>query len=428
MDFSNDNFERFQSRVKNNLGENSLIWQLRDSLFAVAFYCPANKSSPLLNIPGSDIIGLSKELLKKTPDTIPTDHVQINTCVLLPSSRSNHVGRLLPFIAEQSEKCSILTIGDTALAKANQEEVAYSASIGDSWKHRFRINHYFQARKHTALLAEIMPGQLTQKQLATIRMFFSRFFAWSDVWRTYFLVSQPSTIICTFEKAPYAKSFFYVGREMGIPKRIHWFHGLRHASLQSTLATDLWCMTPGDLRFFNGRLPTDCIASIKENPECLQLAAEVGVIDPRNNLQVPLHFLFLGPGANESYNKSMRFEDLRVIKSIQTAYGDKIKWRFRPHPSRIERFREELMEIGITVDDFSTQPLYEDLKWAHAVGSATSSLMLDWRKTGRELFWVQAEVRNLCGVDELIDDGIGTHLDKNSGVAELARMFPQLVS
>lgn len=428
MDYSNENFERFQSQIETSIGVDSLIWLIRDSIFAEAFYCKANKPNFIHATPGGDIISLARELMKKSTMAIPTDHAQIDTCVLLPSPRSNHVGRLLPFIADQSGKCSILTIGDAAMVEANRNAIACSASIGGSWKHKFRINHYIQARKHTALLAEIMPAQFTQKQVASIRMLFSRFFAWTEVWREYFSVSQPSTIICTFEKAPYAKSFFYVGREMGIAQRIHWIHGLRHASLQATLATELWCMTPGDLRFFDGKLPTDCIASIMDNPECLQLATEIGVIDPRNNIKGPLHFLFLGPGANESYNKSMRLEDLRVIKSIQTAYGDKIKWRFRPHPSKIDRFREELTEIGITVEVFSTQQLYEDLKWAHAVGSATSSLMLDWQKTGRELFWIQAEVRTLCGVDELIDDGIGTHLGKNSGVTELARIFPQLVS
>jgi hypothetical protein len=71
--------------------------------------------------------------------------------------------------------------------------------------------------------------------------------------------------------------------------------------------------------------------------------------------------------------------------------------------------------------------LYDDLKWAQAVCSATSSLLLDWQETGRALFWVQAELRNISGVNELVEDGIGIHLSITNCVEQIKKSFPQLI-
>jgi len=98
-------------------------------------------------------------------------------------------------------------------------------------------------------------------------------------------------------------------------------------------------------------------------------------------------------------------------------------WRFRPHPGNIPRFREDLTALGMDQVDISTNSLRDDLQWAHAAGSPFSSVLVDMKQTGRKIFWVQEKIRPLYGVDELIREGYGIHVDSSSVVSRIREAF-----
>lgn len=419
MDYSNESFERFQQAISKAHGNDSLHWSLRDALFAEAFYGKANRLRKLFRFPGGWLVALLAQYVRERrgaesayPESPP------DAChYLFLSTRNNHTRRLMPLLeSEMGEGRACVAWygvpGIPELAPASLQPVLHS--VAGAWTRHIRFPDIQEASRLTRELEAILPEDLDAPKLAAIRVYLVQFMAWRRFWLER-LQNRPSKIISTFEKAPRVKAFFHAAWELGIPDRIHWVHGLRHASIQATLASELWCMTPGDVRFFKERVPNFCTPRVRKNPEAAELAAAIGVLDPASLRQdEPIHFLFLGPGLEASYAKEMRMADLAVISKIQHDLGDRISWRFRPHPSASDRFRAELTAAGIEVQDFSTRHLHDDLKWSHAVGSSWSSLLLDIRETGRHIFWVQAEIRTLGAVDELIADGIGIHLSKSS--------------
>jgi hypothetical protein len=428
MDYSNESFERFQQAISEAHGNDSLLWRLRDALFAEAFYGKANRLRKLFRFPGGWLLVLLALYLRERrgsyaayPNSPP------DAChYLFPSPRNNHMRRLLPMLESETgagEAC-VAWYGVPGIPELAPESLRDSFhSVAGAWTRHIRFPDFQEASRLTRELEAILPEDLDAPKLAAIRVYLVQFLAWRRFWLER-LGSRPSKIISTFEKAPRVKAFFHAAWELGVPVRIHWVHGLRHASIQSTLATELWCMTPGDVRFFKDRVPVFCTPSVRKNPEAAELSAAIGVLDPASLRQGdPIHFLFLGPGLEASYTKEMRMADLAVIRKIQREFSDRIAWRFRPHPSAIERFRDELTHAGIDIQDFSTRHLHEDLKWSHAAGSAWSSLLLDISETGRPIFWVQAEIRSLGAVDELIADGIGTHLDLLSASEKLTALW-----
>lgn len=431
MDYSNESFERFQQTLKLEVEEESLLWQLRDALFAEAFYGKKRKFPWLYSLPFGWLLVLAflwiqswRNLARRS---IPISSAASHHFLFL-SERNNHTARLLPLYREirKSNSCAawynIKNLGELAQLDERDE----FKFIAGEWTIKIRFQDIYAASRLSKKLAGIFPEDLTKSDRNTITIYLVEFFAWQRFWES---TLDPSCqyIASTFEKSSIAKAFFYVAHSLDAQHRIHWIHGLRHASLQSTLASELWCMTPGDVRFFEKCLPIYCTAHVKGNPEAAELAATISVLDPASLRESDsIHFLFLGPGEEKSYTKDMRMSDLAIIKSLQQHFNSRIQWRFRPHPSATDRFRKELIEAGITIEDFSSGHLHDDLKWAHAIGSSWSSLLLDVRATGRPIFWIQSEIRNLGAVDELIEDGIGVHLDATTGVDRLQQAFPTL--
>ena len=427
MDYSNENFETFQTTLREHVTEDSLIWQLRDALFSEAFYGRSRWLDRMNHLPGGWLVSLYAQFLqaRHTSKANQPPAPEPGQChFLFLSARNNHTRRLYPMLRDQladGNSRAWFTVKGV-LNTIDSDDCPQLYYIACEWSRHFLCEDVFTATKLTRKLGEIFPQYLPKTSLARIRIYFIQFLAWRRFWITA-LGENPRMVVSTFEKSAYVKAFFHAARQLQVPRRIHWVHGLRHASIQATLATELWCMTPGDVRYFQPRVPDFCTVSVKRNPETDELVRDVGVLTPADFAGLEqIHFLFLGPGTEASYTREMRMADLAIIRKAQQELGDRIAWRFRPHPSAADRFRLELVEAGITVEEFTTGPLNEDLKWAHAVGSSWSSLLLDIRETGRPIFWVQAEIRNLGAVDELIADGIGIHIDSDSVIRELKKL------
>lgn len=344
--------------------------------------------------------------VKKNKDNLDA----VDRCVVIPSNRSNHIGRLVPYIKENPATYGVFTTTRLSIKFEKKHQVNWIYDSTGQCLIEIKLLHFYKAKKELSEITKKIPIDFTRKQKLLIFLYLSEFHVWVELWNKWLLASRPKQIITTFECSSSAKALFYVARQLGIPSRIHWYGGMRHAVLQSTLATDLWCQTKNDAEYFKRKVPIECNVEVKENPETQRLAKEIGILNSNAPVPVPMNFLFLGPGANPIYTKAMRIADLKVIKAIQDIFSDKIVWRMRPHPSRIDRFVGELKEAGVIANDISTRPLNDDLKWAHAVGTATSTLLLDLSKTGRHLFWVQARLRTISSVDEHVSNGIGKHL------------------
>ena len=348
---------------------------------------------------------------------------------LFCSARNNHINRLYPLFKDTSAEQDLCGwVSDSAVfGKIDETHNSLLKRIDGQWARMLKWKHFSEANKLCRELASAIPGFFSKTDMRKIHVFFVMFLTWKEVWES---VLHPDVreVYCTFEKSPVVKAFYAAAKDFGVPKRIHWIHGLRHSSIQSTYATELWCMTKGDVRFFETRVPTYCKPMKKRNPEADMMIEAIGIKRPREYYEDSVHFLFLGPGLESSYSEGMRLEDLNIIKSAQEALGNSVTWRFRPHPSAVKRFQSELEKVGVRIDEFSSYPLNEDLKWADAVGSSWSSLLLDVKETGRPIFWVQSKLRTLGGVDELVEDGVGYHASQESFEHRLTEVFDLEVS
>jgi len=345
----------------------------------------------------------------------------VNDHYLFVSGRSNHMGRMLSLLKGKSTSsewvawCANNEAYDTVSAHFPKRAI----KIRGEWTKFIKLKHLYDAYSWSRKCKQLFSDELDRVQVGSVCLYLVKYFAWVEFWSSN-ISKETTSVVVTFEKSDVAKSMLSAAKDKGVPHRVHWVHGLRHASLQSTFSTELWCMTPGDVRFFSPRVPDFCKPVLKSNPEAIDLIDRVGVVNPSTFSDIStLHFLFLGPGLEASYPREMRMADMEVIRKAQEEFGARIRWRFRPHPAAIERFESELKDAGINAEYFSTGDLDADLRWSHIIGSSWSSLLLDIRETGRPILWVQAELRDLGAVDELVADGIGTHVDTETVIPVL---------
>jgi hypothetical protein len=246
-------------------------------------------------------------------------------------------------------------------------------------------------------------------------------------WRRFWegrISTDTEFVLTTYEKDPCAKALLGVAKAQNVAVRIHWAHGLPHNSQQSTFASEMWCLTPPDVSYFSNVLPKYCTPRYKPSPEGLELAGRVGTLHPDDRMTFrPIHFLVLGPGCDPLYTKSDQVADLKVIAIAKRAFGDAIWWRFRPHPGNVPAFVQALTEAGLEGESVSTGPLDQDIAWAHAVGSAFSSVVIDAGLCGRTMFWTHESIRTLYSVDRLIAAGFGIHLGSENVVSRLKETF-----
>ena len=438
LNFTSESFESFQAILKNRCSPESWTWLLRDGIFATITHDPLSlrriirSKEALLVLPGGWMLWLLIYKVQAMLGRIPPPPTPTSTAhhLLFLSTRSNHIKRMLPLLRECNQKAS-------CLGWANQAQILQL--IDKDLKHRMRLasNAWaFQLRVADLCVAASCAGDLKRSldshhipwlQRGKVRIYIAIFLAWRRFWEQQFKF-QPESVLTTYEKDPMAKAMLHVAWEIGVPKRIHWAHGLRHASLQSTFSSELWCLIEPDVGYYRRILPAHCTPVHKQSPEALQLVQDIGILDKKDLQGLhSVNFLFLGNGFDSAYTDQMRIRDMEVIRQAMTTLKSQLNLRFRPHPGAVEKFKETLNELGLHDVDFSTRSLHEDLKWAHAVGGSFSSVLLDVLPTGRKVFWVQSEIRPLYGVDELIRQGYGIHVDSSTVVPRLREAFGFLV-
>lgn len=422
-DYSSANFLRFQELLRREAGEASLLWLLRDGLFAAIFndhwqirQVLRSKDGMLL-VPCGWILWVLLHVLqgrRKRGAMPPDQRKPAMAHFLFLSPRSNHFKRLHPLMREMAATttCMGWITRQEILPLIPNEDAAAFTFIAEHWPAWVRPSDLWTAARESRRLKKLLGPRMSRSQLAASRIHMVKFLAWRRFWRLEFRASKPDLLVITYEKDPVAKAMFEAGREAGVPRRVHWAHSLRHGSLQATLATELWCMTELDVDYFRPLLPSGCQALHRLNPESAELIRTIGMLDENSFAgSTPRRFLFLGSGKDVAYTREQSEADMGVIRKAMDAFGDKVQWRFRPHPGNVDGFKADLQALGLGAVELSQKPLHEDLAWAQGVGSTFSSVLVDVKPTGRKIFWVHDEIRNLYGVDELIRGGFGVHLD-----------------
>jgi hypothetical protein len=431
-DFSSANFIRFQDLLRKEVEEASLLWLLRDGLFAAIFNDTrqirrvARSKDGLLLIPGGWILWLLLRVLhghwKRSGKTL-NQRKPATAHFLFISPRSNHFKRIHPLMNEMAAtmSCRGWIAGQQILPLLQNRDAAAFSFICEYWTAWVKPADLWTAARESRHLKKLLGPRMKRLQHATSCIHIVSFLAWLRFWRHEFRASTPELLVITYEKAPVAKAMFEAGREAGVPRRIHWAHSLRHGSLQATLATELWCMTELDVDYFRPLLPSGCQALYRENPESAELIRTIGMLDENSFADTtPRRFLFLGSGKDVAYTREQSEADMGVIRNALDAFGDKVEWRFRPHPGNVDGFRADLQAVGLGDVELSQRPLNEDLAWAQGVGSTFSSVLVDVKPTGRKIFWVHDDIRTLYGVDELIRGGFGVHLDSSQVIQRLS--------
>lgn len=430
-DFSNESFEEFENLLrKASIDESSLAWKLRDMTFSALYHDPPTwkrircSRNALFAIPGGWIAWLyshhfSQRLVKTRPTLRAFDHH-----FLCLSARSNHIQRIIPEATARSScgSCTIWATNSIAAESLRNLSSAHIQVVETPWADFLDPNCIEVAQRESRrILSAITPvSRLAASKLSVSLAIYQ---AALGFWRNS-LTGQPKTVLTTYEKDPVAKAMLAVAGETGIAERIHWTHGLRHSSQRVTLANQLWCLKANDAHYFQSKVPHGCVACHRPSPESIQWLETIGRVPPET-LRNPsaIRFLVLGSGFDPGYTREMSLADLGVIAKASKDLGDRVHWRFRPHPGNIQRFREDLAAVGLHEIDFSSRTLAEDLEWSDAVGSTFSSVAMDIEPTGRPIFWIHAEIRTLYSVDQMIREGYGIHIDSANAAKKIRETF-----
>lgn len=434
LDFTGESFERFQALLKERCSPESWVWLLRDGIFGTITHDPLSfrriirSKELLLLLPGGWMLWLLIHKVQAMVGRIPAPPppAAASHHLLFLSARSNHIKRVLPLLRQFNENaCCLGWANQSKILQLIDADLKPSMRLaGNAWAFHLRMADLGTAASCAGELSQSLGSlSIPWLQRGKVRIYIAVFLAWRRFWEQQFR-TRPETVLTTYEKDPMAKAMLCVAREIGVPERIHWAHGLRHASLQSTFASELWCLIEPDVPYYRRLLPTDCKLVFKQSPESIELIQDIGILTENDlkGLKV-VHFLFLGNGFDSTYPPEASQADLAVIRTAMNELGAQVNWRFRPHPGNILQFKADLAALGLDQVEISTNSLRDDLQWAHAAGSPFSSVLVDMKQAGRKVFWVQEVIRPLYGVDELIREGYGTHVDSKTVSSRIREAF-----
>jgi hypothetical protein len=434
LNFTGESFERFQALLKDRSSPESWVWLLRDGIFGTITHDPLSfrriirSKEALLILPGGWMLWLLihklQAMLGRIPAPPPPAHASYH--LLFLSTRSNHIKRVLPLLRDfnQTALCLGWANQSKILQLIDEDLKPQMRLTSNSWAFHLHLADLRAAASCAKDLGKSLGSlHIPWLQRGKVRIYIALFLAWRRFWEQQFK-SRPQLVLTTYEKDPMAKAMLHVAKQIGVPERIHWAHGLRHASLQSTFASELWCLIEPDVPYYRRLLPADCTPVFKQSPESIELIQDIGILDENDLKELKVvNFLFLGNGFDSAYPAEASQADLSVIRTAMRELGAQVNWRFRPHPGNIPRFKEDLSALGLEQVDISTNSLRDDLQWAHAAGSPFSSVLVDMKQAGRKVFWVQETIRPLYGVDELIREGYGTHVDTKTVTSRIREAF-----
>jgi hypothetical protein len=422
FDYSDESFERFQDLLRPRVSEDDLIWILRDVIFMLLFF--DHNASRWGRIPGKWLFGLLREWvgyqkIKSNVGSLP----EVRSLFLFLSPRDNHFFVLYPAFSEN------IRSGGSAVGVVFGRKIEAMFSAGDPvfnasacWVAGAKYKHVKELVALMSRLRKLLPEFSLNITFQRFFPYFIHFFGWRDYWERQ-LPDQCGEIFSTFEKDSATKALFWAAKEKGVPRRVHWLHGLRNANLQATLATEMYCLTQGDVAYFSTRVPSWCKVSKRNNPFIERTAQQIRNESAKIK-HAGIHFLFLSQGVISSYTEAMRLADLQILAAAQNLLpAGFFRLRVRRHPGeKLDLLVQTLQSAGVVVDEFSSGGMVDDLIWADVVGASWSTGLLEAYAAGRTVVWVQGEARDLGAVSELIADGVGCRVSPACLVGILQEM------
>ncbi len=405
MNYSDGNFERFSADLAGQVGASDLLWLTRDALFnSITYRSSSEQKVPLRNrfgVLGYGLCWLLRERRERASVAPLAEVAEASLGFLFLEARDAHFMTLYPIFKEGGSD-GVAWLADDAIRERLTEASAVQ-SVAGQWVHFVRLRDFFAIVRLTGKARRLVGAELGLEAQGRFAEYLIQFFAWKRFWSES-LTDQCETVYTTTESAPIAKTLFAAAKERGI-KRVHWCHGLRHASWQVSLATELVCNTEGDVRYFSGRVPSECKVVCRPNPRVLEIAKEVG--SPKAQLaEHQPHLLFMSQGPESPYTPEMRLKDLRLLKLLVDERDALL--RVRPHPrENLGLLKEALLKAGVNNYELSCEGLIEDLRWSDVVSTSWSTGLLEAQACGRECIWVNASVDQFAIVQELLNEGVG---------------------
>ncbi len=426
-------FETFQSRLRTRTGGNEIAWLLRDALFRELTAKAESREKRLLRIPGAWSILILKEWLAALAQAgiLPTVPDTTRHHLLLVSNGANHISRIrsrLHRILRENGQVVVWCSRQTPPPDIPDHELAHYRIIIGAWAKYTQLRHLLDAYKTANFMLDVFPDESSRESFGNIFLYMVRFFGWRDFWKTVFR-NTPESVCSTYEKGYDAKPLFLLASETGVPSRIFWLHGMTHESLESTAASEMWCMSQVEADGLKTLLPPHCISVYAQSPQSIALLEKIGYLDECERMELRhVNILVLGTGNDNLYDDFSRIEDLASVKKLQGLVGGSCSFRFRPHPGAIDRYRRNLNAAAISVNDFSQRSLEEDLSWSHAIMAPYSSVATDAFESGRQIFWTQRSNRNLYAISDYIKAEIGMRVEPESVFLTFSQRFPKIKS
>lgn len=405
MEYSDENFERFSAELAGRVSPGELLWQVRDALFnAITYRSASEEKLPARNrfgwlgyvlwwlLKGRAQRGSSKSLEKLAA---------ARQAYLFLEARDAHFMTLYPLLREAGAE-GVAWLADESI-RTRLDDQSASSLVAGQWVPFVRLRDFFSIARLLFQARRLAGKDCDLETQGRLTEYLAQFFAWKRFW-TESLSAGCVVVYTTSESAPLAKALFAVAKEREL-RRVHWCHGLRHATWQVTLASELVCNTEGDVRYFVGRVPAECKAVCRSNPRVLAIAKAVGTPRVLDAGESP-NILFMSQGPESPYTPQMRLDDLKLLGSLVVSRNGAL--RVRPHPrENLELLKEALAKAGIQRYEFSTEGLVEDLQWSDIVGTSWSTGLLEAHACGRECYWINNQIESFPVVQELVEEGIG---------------------
>jgi len=405
MHYSDEEFEAFSAGLEKKIPAGEILWHLRDVLFnAMTYRSASEKKVPSRNrfgIWGYGLWWLLKGRPQRGADIPLANLLQARQAFLFLEARDAHFMTLFPLL-EKADTDGMALLADDAIRERLTGSSAVQ-SVAGQWVYGVRLRDFCSAARLMDKARRLVGSDFGPEAQGRLTEYLIQFFGWERFWRQA-LGPDCETVCTTSESAPVARALFSVAKERGL-RRVHWCHGFRHATWQVTLASELVCHTEGDVRYFSGRVPSDCTVVCRPNPRVLETARAVGMPRMLNENELP-NILFMSQGPESPYTPEMRIKDLQLLKRLVA--GRNALLRVRPHPrENPDLLRAALAEAGVGEYELSGGGLVDDLQWADIVGTSWSTGLLEAHACGRECVWINAQIELFPIVQELIDEGVG---------------------
>lgn len=413
MKYSDAGFEEFQKTLNEFRESDPLLWRLRDSLYAaicyrmIGFKLERRHSAGLWSwapwVAYKAVQSISKDTKQLSPDA--------KFGFLFYGSHSAHFETLLPVVKEIAQEHEVivwsLALEAKQVSMLSEIRNVHVVPLANPFAAASMLDHAIVAIRATFRLGEIFAEQ--KSNIAAHRSLLAQtvfdYLGWKQFWRRIPPGCAASAVFVTSESSVIAKAFMESAMARGA-RAVHFCHGLRNAVHQVTVATDLCALSEMDHRWFAERVDKTTSVRAIGNPRIESIRAAVSLPRPRH-LGEPFRLLFLSTGIEDPYTEEMMRGDCSILALDKT---DRAKYivRVRPHPREsVAELARILQENRVTVDEFSSGSLIDDLAWCDAAATQCSTSLLEAAVAHRPCYWINARADGLCSTGDLQSAGLG---------------------